>query len=104
MSNPPKTPWTIGTKDNYVTYILSNDGRTDDVDPEWTVAIVNNCMGSESEANVRLIVTSPKMLAVLQAIDSAARESQTIIGFASKAFKLLKQIREVISEATGDNQ
>ena len=43
-----------------------------------------------------------KLLAALEKIDAAAKESTTIIGFSSKAFRMLGEIRALIAEAKGD--
>lgn len=43
-----------------------------------------------------------ELLGALEAFDNAAKESASIIGFAAKAFKLLKPARAAITKAKGE--
>lgn len=62
MSNT-KNQWHIGETDEHWIEILATEERSDDIDPTWTVAKVNKCMGRESRDHARLIVASPLLLA-----------------------------------------
>lgn len=50
----------------------------------------------------RLHEVNQELLEALQAFDNAAKESTTIITFASRSLKLLTQARAAIAKATGE--
>jgi hypothetical protein len=51
----------------------------------------------------RLHEVNQELVEVLKAFDVAAKESQTIIGFAGRSLKLLTQARAALAKATGEN-
>jgi heterodisulfide reductase subunit B len=68
------TPHTPGPWRHGVSYPDGIDIIKDEAHPThqpyWTVCKVNTCMGSESEANARLIAAAPDMRQLLQDIDN----------------------------------
>lgn len=57
-------PWTLqdGSRDGGKTITITSTDSLGD----WALASVNLCMGKESEANARLIVSAPEMFEALK--------------------------------------
>jgi hypothetical protein len=77
--------------------------RRDDVSNVWTVATVNACMGSESEANAALIAAAPEML---EALRDTARSLETLralahLSGAGPSYEALLGAWAAINKATG---
>ena len=66
--------------------------------PYWTVCKVNTCMGSESEANAKLIAAAPELLALAEHIE-AMHDDDYLTGH-PEWLAIVEEARAAIAKAT----
>lgn len=88
MTERPKALWLADTIDS-------------DFDPDWIMEEGYDQISAELR---RLHEVNAELVEALRSFDTAAKDSASIIGFAGKAFPLLKKARAAIAKATGEQQ